>query len=79
MGSGELLDGSPDGYRSRNVLKSSVFSDEKGVRGSEKSRIVCLPCLKRRVHAVALTSSSFGYRARSVWCNSRMERSSPSC
>jgi hypothetical protein len=54
-----LPKGRPAGYRSCSVLRSSVFSVEKGVRGSEKRMMVCLPCLKRRVQLVGLMAVSF--------------------
>jgi len=47
----------PEGYRSRRTASRSDFMLEKGVRGWAKRRIVCLPCLKRRVRAVELISS----------------------
>jgi hypothetical protein len=55
---GELETGRPEGYRSRRTLRREAFMDVKGVRGSAKRRMVCLPCLKRTVHAVAWISSS---------------------
>lgn len=63
MGSGSsaVLDGRPAGYRSLRISSSSFFSEVKGVSGSEKRKTVCLPCLKRRVQAVASTPSP-GYR-----------------
>jgi hypothetical protein len=50
--------GRPAGYRSCKTSMSSFFIVAKEVRGSAKRRTVCLPCLKRRVQAVALTSSA---------------------
>ena len=34
IGSGDVLDVRPEGYRSRSVWRSSVFNNENGVRGS---------------------------------------------